>query len=178
MVDLPLLTLFLALTGMVVAISWPALRARQVYGVYRMLAFEAMVLLFALNVGRWFEYPLAAHQVISWTLLIGSLGLAVHGAHLLRTVGQSQERVIEETRTVVEVGAYRYIRHPLYASLLLLGWGMFFKGIDWPGLILAGAATIFLFATARCEERFNLERLGDAYRVYMGRTRMFIPFVL
>jgi protein-S-isoprenylcysteine O-methyltransferase Ste14 len=85
---------------------------------------------------------------------------------------------MEDTQAVVEIGAYRYIRHPLYASLMLLGWGVFFKGVDFPSGILAFGATIFWIMTARYEERFNLERLGAAYSEYMERTKKFVPFLL
>ena len=49
-------------------------------------------------------------------------------------------------------GIYRYIRHPLYSSLFLLTWGIFFKAPGWLGLVLALAASAFLVATARADE--------------------------
>jgi protein-S-isoprenylcysteine O-methyltransferase Ste14 len=82
------------------------------------------------NASRWFREPLSIQQIVSWTIIVGSTALAVHGVHLLRSVGRAQRRVMENTRSVVEVGAYRYIRHPLYASLMFFGWGVFFKGLD------------------------------------------------
>ena len=85
---------------------------------------------------------------------------------------------MEDTQAVVEVGAYRYIRHPLYASLMFFGWGVFFKGLDLPSGVLAMAATAFWIATARCEERFNVAHFGTAYSEYMKRTKMFVPFML
>jgi protein-S-isoprenylcysteine O-methyltransferase Ste14 len=50
---------------------------------------------------------------------------------------------IEKTTILVTTGAYRYIRHPLYSSLLFLAWGIFFKAPSWPGGLLALAATFF-----------------------------------
>ncbi len=85
---------------------------------------------------------------------------------------------MEDTETVVEVGVYRFIRHPLYASLLFFGWGVFFKGPDLPSGALALAATAFWVATARYEERFNIDRFGVTYSEYMKRTKMFVPFLL
>ncbi len=78
----------------------------------------------------------------------------------------------------MEVGLYRYIRHPLYASLMLFAWGVFFKGVDSLGGSLALMATVLLVATARYEERFNIDRFGAAYAEYMRRTKMFVPFLL
>lgn len=105
-----------------------------------------------------------------------SIYLAVEGIRFLRKVGRPGDE-LEATTVLVEVGAYKYIRHPLYASLMLLGWGAFLKD---PSL-LAGAltisATVFLVATAKVEERLNLEKFGNDYADYMIRTKMFIPFL-
>ena len=75
-------------------------------------------------------------------------------------------------------GIYGYIRHPMYSSLLLLAWGIFFKAPSWPGIVLAAMATGSLVATAKAEERENVRFFGPSYESYMKRTKMFIPFVL
>jgi len=36
---------------------------------------------------------------------------------------------------------------------------------------------VFLYVTARVEERENIERFGEQYRQYMKKSRMFIPFI-
>jgi protein-S-isoprenylcysteine O-methyltransferase Ste14 len=84
---------------------------------------------------------------------------------------------IESTTTLVIVGAYKYIRHPLYSSLLFLAWGVFCKAPSIPGGILAAVATAFLVTTARIEESENVQKFGVVYAAYMKTTRMFIPFL-
>ena len=74
-------------------------------------------------------------------------------------------------------GIYHYIRHPLYSSLLLLTWGTFFKALTWPGLMLALAATLFLFATAKADEAECLRFFGAPYQAYMQHSKRFVPFV-
>lgn len=170
--------LLVALSAVAIVASWAAWRTHQTYGTFRFLGFECLAVLIAWNAGRWFRDPLSIHQLASWTLLAGATLLAAHGVHLLRSAGQAQRRVMEETQTVVEAGVYRYIRHPLYLSLILFGWGVFLKGLDPMSFALAMAATLMFFATARYEERFNLDRFGAAYSDYMKRTRMFIPWLL
>jgi protein-S-isoprenylcysteine O-methyltransferase Ste14 len=172
------LLLFVVFSAAAVAASLHAWCTRQAYGWYRFFAFEALGLLIVWNVRCWFREPFSIQQMVSWTLFAVSAALAAHGIYLLKAVGKAQARVMEDTQRVVEVGAYRYIRHPLYASLMLFCWGVFFKGADLPSLALASLATGFLIATARCEERFNIERFGTAYSEYIKRTNMFIPFVL
>ena len=172
------LLLFVVLSAVAVAASVHAWRTQQAYGYFRFFAFEFLAVLIVWNASRWFREPLSIQQTVSWTIIAGSTALAVHGLHLLRSIGRAQRRVMEDTQTVVEVGAYRYIRHPLYASLMFFGWGVFFKGLDLPSVVLALAATAFWIATARCEERFNVAHFGTAYSEYMKRTKMFVPFML
>ena len=172
------LLLFLLLSTVAVTASAHAWRTRQAYGWSRFFAFESLALLIAWNSRRWFREPFSTHQLVSWFLFAATTALAVHGLHLLRAVGKARARIMEDTQTVVQTGAYRYIRHPLYASLMLFGWGVFFKGMDPISAALALAATLFWVLTARYEERFNLDRFGAAYAEYMKRTKMFLPFLV
>lgn len=170
--------IFLTLSGLAAGASLHAWRTRLAYGSFRFAGFECLALLVAWNARRWFHDPVSAPQILSWIILVGATLLAGHGVHILRSLGGARHRVMEDTVTVVEVGAYRHIRHPMYASLLLVGWAVWLKGIDLPGFVLAALATLFWVATARSEERFNSERFGAEYAEYVKRTRMFVPFVM
>ncbi|HDY75996.1 MAG TPA: isoprenylcysteine carboxylmethyltransferase family protein [Candidatus Marinimicrobia bacterium] len=172
------LLLFVVLSALAVVASLHAWRNQQVYGFFRFLAFETLALLIVWNISCWFRDPFSIQQIISWTILAISTVLAAHGFYLLKTVGKAQARIMENTRRLVEVGAYRYIRHPLYASLILFGWGVFFKGADLLSIALVSMATVLWFLSARYEERFNIDRFGEEYSQYMERTKMFIPFLL
>jgi protein-S-isoprenylcysteine O-methyltransferase Ste14 len=178
MIGLPGAFLFVCISAFGVAASRHAWRTRQKYGLFRFLGFESLALLVAWNAHRWFNDPLGIHQLASWTIFVASLALAVHGFHLLRSVGGARRRLMEDTQSVVVVGAYRYIRHPLYASLLYIGWGVFLKGLDMLSAVLAVLATAFWYATAKCEEQFNVEQFGAAYTEYMKHTKMFVPCVI
>lgn len=156
--------------------SWPSLRNWHSHGFYRFFAFEAILLLFLLNVGYWFETPLAPLKIVAWVLLIVSLFLVVHGFHLLRVIGQP-EGDFENTTNLVTIGAYQYIRHPLYSSLLFLAWGIFFKQVSLTATTLVLVTTVSLVATAKVEEAENIQKFGDEYAEYMRKTRMFIPFL-
>ena len=83
----------------------------------------------------------------------------------------------EKTTQLVSVGAYKYIRHPMYSSLLFLAWGVFFKDLSWLSAILALAATAFLVATAKAEEAEDIRFFGTAYQTYIQQTKRFIPFL-
>jgi protein-S-isoprenylcysteine O-methyltransferase Ste14 len=168
----------------ILVVSRHALRRPRSHGYYRTFAWEAILGLFLLNVEFWFVDPFAWHQLIAWFLLVLSLVLIVAGARQLKRLGRpggerQDERLlgIEKTTRLVTTGLYRYIRHPFYASLLYLAWGIFFKNISWAGLALALIATGLLLATALIEERENTAFFGPAYREYMQRSKRFIPFI-
>lgn len=84
----------------------------------------------------------------------------------------------ENTVHVVEAGLYRFIRHPMYSSLLFLAWGAFFKHITLLNIVLILAVSGLLIAVAKVEERENVRFFGAAYESYMQRTKMFIPWIL
>ncbi len=165
-------------------VSRASLRFPRSHGFYRFWAWETILALVVLHLGRWFSNPFAWHQLISWLLLIISLFLVIHGVRLLKQMGQpdaerddSPMLAFEKTTTIVTAGAYRYIRHPLYSSLLFLTWGVAFKGPSWSSAALAIISTLFLVATARAEEAEDIRFFGPAYQEYMNKTRMFIPFL-
>jgi protein-S-isoprenylcysteine O-methyltransferase Ste14 len=171
-------------TASLVALSWRSFSHPRSHGFFRFFAFEAILLLVVLNAPHWFSRPSAPRQLLSWMLLAGSLFLALHGFHLLRLFGKpttpaagSLTYRFENTTTLVTVGVYRYIRHPLYASALFGAWGAALKKVSPLSIALAVTATAFLVATAKAEERENLDRFGGAYREYMRRTSLLIPFV-
>ena len=84
----------------------------------------------------------------------------------------------EHTGSLVTVGIYRYVRHPMYASLLFLTWGVLLKSVSIGTLAPAAVATLAVMVTARVEEAEDLARFGQRYSDYMARTRRFVPFVL
>jgi len=170
-----------------IAIIWvsrASLRYPRSHGFPRFFAFEAIFALIIVNAPHWFVFPIPTQQVVSWLLLVISIILVVWGVVLLRSTGKavapSDESPMfewENTYKLITTGIFRYIRHPMYSSLLFLAWGALLKSITTGTLILAGVATLALVATAKIEEAENLARFGTEYRNYMRRTRLFVPFL-
>lgn len=155
------------------------------HGFWRLWAFLAILALVPPALPHWFEDPLAPQQLASWLLLFGSIVPVVLGTAALRRRGRPTARpadpelfAFERTSVLVTGGIYRFIRHPMYASLLYLAWGVALKRLTPPSVTLALLATGALFATAWAEEREDLAHFGPAYRDYMRRTRRFVPFLL
>jgi protein-S-isoprenylcysteine O-methyltransferase len=82
---------------------------------------------------------------------------------------------VRRDHRVVESGPFAVVRHPVYAGFLLGVCGAALALAD-PAVALAAAASVpFVRGRALAEERFLEERLGDAYRDYRRRVRMFVP---
>ena len=184
------LIIFILVSAGLVAVSWRSLKASRSHGFARFFAWEALAGVVLLNVPVWITNPFSPRQIISWLLLFGSIPVAIHGFWLLKQIGKPQKSsrqpgseaeavnfAFENTSTLVTIGAYHYIRHPLYASLLILGAGAWLKEISLPSTILFAIEVVCLYVTARLEENENQARFGQSYAAYMQKTRMFIPFL-
>jgi protein-S-isoprenylcysteine O-methyltransferase Ste14 len=179
--------MFFAVGSLVlIAISWKSLLLPRSHGFYRFFAWECMLGLLLVNVKFWFYQPLAWNQIIAWFLLFVCLIPLGFGIHSLRTRGKpTQQRAggavlmaFEKTSALVTSGIYQYIRHPLYSSLFLLTWGIFFKAPALTGLTLAILSTLFLVLTAKADETECSRFFGTQYVEYMKHTKMFVPYIL
>lgn len=155
------------------------------HGFPRFFGFAALWGLVLTNVRWWFFRPWAPRQLASWALLASSAGLAAHSFRVLKRAGRPGERssreptlAFERTTVLVDEGAYQLIRHPLYASLLLLAGGVVLKRVSPASVTLALTAGACFVATALAEEPENLRAFGEEYESYRRRTRRFVPFVL
>jgi protein-S-isoprenylcysteine O-methyltransferase Ste14 len=101
----------------------------------------------------------------------------MRGKPVQQREGDPSLLAFEKTSTLVTSGIYHYIRHPLYSSLFLLAWGIFFKSPSWIGVTLAIAATGFLIATAKADEAECMRFFGPQYQDYMKQTKRFVPYI-
>lgn len=77
---------------------------------------------------------------------------------------------------LIESGAYRFIRHPIYSGLVVaaIGWGITTGSI----LALMTSAMLFLlFAGKSRREEVWLAAVHPEYRAYQQRTRRLIPWI-
>ena len=166
-------------------ISSSSLRNYRSHGFYRFFAWEAVLVLVLLNLNIRAYRPSSAHHAMAIVCLILSGILGVHGFYMLRREGRLDDQradptllPIEKTTVLVTAGAYKYVRHPLYSSFLLLTWGSYLFIPSWQAGVLGVVATLNVIVAARMEEKENLLYFGAAYDDYMRRTKMFIPFVM
>jgi protein-S-isoprenylcysteine O-methyltransferase Ste14 len=178
------LLLFIAGTAFFAYVSRHALRNPRSHGFYRFIAWECLLALVLLNFPMWTVDPFSPRQLVSWVLLIASISLAIHAVQLLKRIGRpSDQRAeaelfsFEKTSSLVTSGAFRYIRHPMYAALLYLAWGAFLKDITPATAVLTVVASIALFVTALRDEAECLAHFGEAYAGYMKTTKRFVPLI-
>ena len=178
------LIIFLLGTAFFVRVSWHSLRKPLSHGFYRFFAWECMLALVLVNFPMWSVAPFSPRQIVSWSLLAISAALAIHAVRLLRRIGQpsgargdSELMGFERTSNLVTDGAYRYIRHPMYAALLFLTWGALLKDVSPASGALAGAASIALVLTALRDEAECSAYFGLAYADYMKTSKRFVPFL-
>lgn len=77
---------------------------------------------------------------------------------------------------LIESGAYRLVRHPIYSGLVLgaLGWGMVTGSI---AAIATAGALFLLFAGKSRREEIWLAAAHPEYGAYQQRTKRLIPWV-
>jgi protein-S-isoprenylcysteine O-methyltransferase Ste14 len=170
------LTLFIGMSIILFLFSRPYLSDPRKHGFYRFFGWEASLLLVVFNMRVWFDDPFSPRQTASWLLLFLSVLLAAVG-FLQLTYRGKPDGFFENTTELVENGLYRFIRHPLYSSLILGTWGVALKNPDMLSMITGVAATICYFFTAKVEEEEMIVKFGDIYRGYIRRSKMFIPLI-
>lgn len=86
-------------------------------------------------------------------------------------------RHLDKTTKLVITGCFKLVRHPLYSSLLFLGWGIFLKSPTYPGVIFVILITVFVYRMSVIEEKENISKFGEEYREYMKTSKMLIPYI-
>lgn len=176
--------LFASGTILLITVSRKSFRNFKVHGFYRFFVFEFTLVLVLLNIPHWFSNSFSPRQILSWVLLLISLYLIIRSISLLKKIGGSNKREndtanfeFENTYKLVKNGVYKYIRHPMYSSLLFLSLGALLKNITVLTILLTVIILLFLILTAKVEERENINFFGKSYSQYMKETRMFIPYI-
>lgn len=176
---------FVILALLLVGGCWRNVKHRDSHGFYRLFAFVSLAALLSINGPHWFIHPRSTPQLASWLLLCVSLVLVLMGLLELRRLKKRTSVhthpanfSFENTAELTQKGIYRYIRHPMYLSLIFLCWGIWLKHTSMAGLLLAISHTLLMWKTATVEEGENLQYFGDSYRQYIAKTHRFIPRIL
>jgi len=143
----------------------------KVFVVAVMVLFVAWLIVMPLDAVR-FGYS----EVPGWLQLMGALGVVLsfyimfltfrENAYLALVVKVQEER----GQSVVSTGPYRYVRHPMYASMFLFFPGSALLLGSWWGLLLCALLLGLLVWRIPLEERMLENRL-DGYEEYERKVR-------
>jgi protein-S-isoprenylcysteine O-methyltransferase Ste14 len=97
-----------------------------------------------------------------------------------RALGQQwrMDAGLNADHELVRAGAYRILRHPIYASMLCVFLGTGFMIAPWPWFL--AAAVVFFIGTeirVRIEDGLLVSRFGEQFREYANSTSAYVPFV-
>lgn len=176
--------IFGILSILIIVISWRTLFNLKSHGFYRFFSWECVVWLFAANYKFWFTNAFSINQIFSWIFLIISGYLIIVGVILMKKIGKPDKNrdkknlyQFEQTTELIDKGIFKYIRHPLYSSLLFLTWGIFLKNPSFELFIISLLSTISLYLTAIFDEKECIIYFGEKYSEYMKRSKRFIPYI-
>src|SRR6185312_14202293 len=90
----------------------------------------------------------------------------------------TRDVAVSANQKVVQIGPYRFIRHPAYSGTFLTMVGVGLALTNWASLIVL---LVCVFAghlyRVRVEEQALVQTIGQPYLEYMHHTRRFIPLV-
>ena len=84
---------------------------------------------------------------------------------------------VKPNSILVTESPYKFIRHPMYTSLLLFSLGMMLSAYSNFTLSIWLILLVVMFVKAKYEESLLIEKFPD-YEKYRANTKAFIPFVL
>ncbi|TNE44311.1 MAG: isoprenylcysteine carboxylmethyltransferase family protein [Deltaproteobacteria bacterium] len=145
--------------------------------------FVAAVMLYAVGVFRQFDWLMRWQQSGHLVLHIVGLSFGILGLLLLFwthwTLGKHWTPALQlrTEHSLVTTGPYRWVRHPMYTSLIV-----FFSGVallSGHPLVQTPAAVFVLFFVTRIpsEEAMLKRRFGEDYEAYAQRSSALVPFV-
>lgn len=83
----------------------------------------------------------------------------------------------KEDQTLVTTGPYKYVRHPIYTSMILMFIGtILYYGSLFISIFLIILGITFILRT-RKEEEIMIRLFGEKYTDYMKRTKRLIPLI-
>jgi protein-S-isoprenylcysteine O-methyltransferase Ste14 len=113
------------------------------------------------------------------SMILGPLSVAL-GWLAARQLGKQwrYEAALNEDHEFIQTGPYRWVRHPIYASMLGLVLATGAAWTWWP--MLVASLILFLIGTeirVRTEDRLLAERFQESFIAYRSRVCAYIPFI-
>ena len=112
----------------------------------------------------------------AFTFMLFSVALILWA---LIAMQKSKLRILPEpspNATLITIGPYRFIRHPMYTAILLASTGLLINQFAWLHLAIVIALAIVLLIKLNWEEKMLCQKF-DEYKEYMKHTKQILPFI-
>jgi protein-S-isoprenylcysteine O-methyltransferase Ste14 len=106
-------------------------------------------------------------------LLLGGLVMLLSALNLGRNLTPATTPISDGE--MVERGLYAHVRHPMYAGLILLLWGLAWIGSNWRMGLLVAVISLGYFDRKAATEEGKLVLRYPGYPAYMRRVPKLIP---
>jgi protein-S-isoprenylcysteine O-methyltransferase Ste14 len=143
--------------------------------------FGLQLILFVLIAAAGAPAPAWSGVVAMTAVTVGGLLMCCGGILAIRGLIDLRENLTPfpkplEGARLVETGAYRYARHPIYGGLVLgaIGWGLIRASL--PAVAAAFVLAVFFTLKSSREEAWLAEQFAG-YASYQARTRRMIPWL-
>lgn len=105
--------------------------------------------------------------------LLGIVGVLLCAASLRRSL--TALPIPKEEGKLSTTGLYKYVRHPMYSSVLLLAFGIALRSGSVIKYLLVFSLCLLFYLKSVYEERYLRQKYLD-YAQYSAQTPRFIPF--
>jgi protein-S-isoprenylcysteine O-methyltransferase Ste14 len=156
--------------------DWPKARAAAITNVIVIVPYLIVFGLYYLRDAIGSYNGSAVSRIVGAALLFAGIMVYV-SSHVSLRRNWSVMASIKERHTLVRTGLYRFVRHPMYASMLLIvpGSGMLIS--DYLMILCTPVVGLIYYFRARQEEALLAGNL-PGYEAYVRKTKMFIPWIL
>jgi protein-S-isoprenylcysteine O-methyltransferase Ste14 len=168
--------------GRVIRGSFTAAPSAQDEGTFRALMIGSPLALIAAGAAScipWLTIPYPVVAVALGTIMLVAGAVLRH--YCFNALGKSFTGTVtvSKDQRIVQDGVYRLVRHPSYTAALLMFTGIGLALCSWISMAILFLVHCYLYGIrVSVEEKALLETLGEPYRLYMARTKRFIPFVI
>ena len=124
-------------------------------------------------------HSLGPTEILGMGIALAGAALYASCLHAFVTVGQGTPAPIAAPRELVAVGAYRYVRNPMYVAVLAVvgGEAALFRS-SWLEVYAGILFVAFHLFVTQYEEPSLRRRFGESYEAYGARVPRWMPRVL
>ncbi len=125
-----------------------------------------------LSFSCYLDFPI---QLTGMALMVVGIFGAWWAVASLGEFNQPRWSHLKQGHALVKTGAYRYVRHPQYASKMIAYLGLFLFFKDFLFLLFFLSSLLLMYSQAKSEEKLLIRVFSDEYKGYQATSGMFFP---